>query len=124
MVRRLEARSLLIRRVARGIQACFYFMIPCGGISFLLTLFFGKKTSLKRADDAAKKAEAKAWIESKHAKRKGKVGQEKNVEGPVERVKHEVETELEDAARGEEEAAGVGASENEGLEQGPVGSRE
>ena len=41
----------------------------------------------------------------------------------MERVRHEVKTELEEAGRGEEEAAGVLPSENEGVEQGPVGSR-
>ena len=43
-------------------------MIPCGGIAFFLTILFIKKVSLKRDDDAARKAEGKAWVEAKKAK--------------------------------------------------------
>jgi hypothetical protein len=60
----------LISASAKGISACFYFMCPCAGISLFLTVFFIKKISLKRDDDAVKKAEAKAWVESKKAKRR------------------------------------------------------
>lgn len=34
-----------------------------------LTIFLVKKVSLKRADDADKKAEAKAWVEEKKLKK-------------------------------------------------------
>jgi hypothetical protein len=44
-------------------------MIPLIGISVFLTLFLVKKVSLKRIDDADKKAEAKAWVEEKKQKR-------------------------------------------------------
>jgi hypothetical protein len=39
------------------------------GISVFLTLFGVKKVSLKRSDDADKKAEAKAWVEEKKQKK-------------------------------------------------------
>ncbi|RSH92821.1 hypothetical protein EHS25_008267 [Saitozyma podzolica] len=63
-------QSAVIAAYAKGISACFYFMCPCAGISLFLTVFFIKKISLKRDDDAVKKAEAKAWVESKKAKRR------------------------------------------------------
>ena len=44
-------------------------MIPLIGISVFLTIFLVKKVSLKRSDDADKKAEAKAWVEEKKLKR-------------------------------------------------------
>jgi hypothetical protein len=67
--------ALLIPASAKGISACFYFMCPCAGISLFLTVLFIKKISLKRDDDAVKKAEAKAWVESKKAKhRKNRSG--------------------------------------------------
>jgi hypothetical protein len=53
-----------------GIQHIFYFLIPCAGISFLLVVFFVKAHSLKREDDAALKAQGKAWAE-KHAHKHG-----------------------------------------------------
>lgn len=39
-----------------------------------LTIFFVKKVPLKRADDADKKAEAKAWVEEKKRKKANKAG--------------------------------------------------
>jgi hypothetical protein len=44
-------------------------MIPLIGISVFLTIFLVKKVSLKRSDDADKKAEAKAWVEEKKLKK-------------------------------------------------------
>ena len=49
-------------------------MIPCTAISVIVTIFFVKRVTLKREDDTAKKAEAKAWVEEKKAKRRGKKG--------------------------------------------------
>lgn len=63
-------------QVANGLNACFYFLIPLIGISVFLTIFFVKKVPLKRADDADKKAEAKAWVEEKKRKRAVKAGKQ------------------------------------------------
>lgn len=59
---------------ADGLNACFYFLIPLIGLSVFLTVIFVKKVPLKRADDADKKAEAKAWVEEKKRKRAVKSG--------------------------------------------------
>lgn len=58
-------------------------MIPLIGISVFLTVFLVKKVSLKRSDDADKKAEAKAWVEEKKVKRAEKKGHH-HVSEPVE----------------------------------------
>lgn len=115
---------------AHGIKACFWFLIPCAVICFLLTVFFIQRVSLKREDDAVKKAEAKAWVDSKKAKRAARKGsaenhgdhghddeagstQSTNVEHPEERHGRErligkAEEALE--AVGRQEAQGVSAS--------------
>jgi len=62
-------RGGLADNTAKGINACFWFMIPLIGISVFLTIFLVKKVSLKRSDDADKKAEAKAWVEEKKLKK-------------------------------------------------------
>lgn len=123
-------------------------MIPCAGISFFITLFFVKRIPLKRDDDAAKKAEAKAWVESKKAKHQGGIwgksgGKEESeseeekrmrkestataetlVDSPGERgVVGKVERVLEEAGRGvEEAAAGSSMARNDITDQGPIGS--
>ena len=105
---------------------------------------------MKRGDDAERKAEGKAWVESKKAKhqlaKKGEdhgVEREKGVqqgqqgqqqvhdgekgssrqEGLMGRVTDELERVVEEAGRGEEEAVGVQPSAHEGSEQGPIGGR-
>ncbi|KAK4689712.1 MFS transporter, DHA2 family, glioxin efflux transporter, partial [Tremellales sp. Uapishka_1] len=121
----------IIQAYSKGINACFYFMIPLTGIAFFLTILFTKQVSLKRDDDKARKEEAKVWLEARKEKhRKGKNGQgesrdeketyqsstgddesrpnaevhvvgESDAPGPIEAA-------LEDTAREFEEAAGVG----------------
>lgn len=50
------------------------------GICIPITIFLVKKVTLNRSDDAVKKAEAKAWVESKKAKRaKKRKGSEETV---------------------------------------------
>ena len=116
-------------------------MIPCVAIAFIITVLFVKKTTLKRDDDAVKKAEAKAWVESKKAKHhKDKRPDEVfHQEGEGERTRQDsvatlsggglsgkvkgLEREVEEAGRGEDETAGAQPSANEGFEQGPVGSK-
>ncbi|ORX36039.1 major facilitator superfamily domain-containing protein [Kockovaella imperatae] len=83
---------------ARGIQTCFHFMIPCAGISVLLVVFFVKKVSLKRDDDAQRKAEGKAWVEARKAKKEAK-----KHHTTLEKIENGVEA----SGRGMEEAAGV-----------------
>lgn len=46
---------------AHGVRNIYYFMIPCCCISFFLTLFFVKGTSLKREDDQKLQEEGKQW---------------------------------------------------------------
>lgn len=66
--------------IARGINEVFWFCAPCVGICVPITMFLVKKVTLNRSDDAAKKAEAKAWVESKKAKRaKKRKGSEETV---------------------------------------------
>lgn len=66
--------------VARGINEVFWFCAPCVGICIPITIFLVKKVTLNRSDDAVKKAEAKAWVESKKAKRaKKRKGSEETV---------------------------------------------
>ena len=120
---------------ARAIQACFWFMIPLSGISLLLVVFFCKQVSLKRDDDAARKAEGKAWVESKKAKRRAKkmhqpLPTEQDGTTPVDKedegeptVLGKLEQGLEEAGRGEDEAAGVEPAADEASIEGPVGSR-
>ncbi|WVO13016.1 hypothetical protein L204_100625 [Cryptococcus depauperatus] len=57
---------------SRGIREVFWFCAPCIGICVPITLFLVKKVSLRRDDDALKKAEAKAWLESKKIKEREK----------------------------------------------------
>lgn len=58
-----------VRRVreaySRGINGCFWFAVPMAGISFLITVFFIRRVSLKREDDDQKKAEGRAWVEAR-----------------------------------------------------------
>ncbi|WVR05959.1 hypothetical protein IAU60_002986 [Kwoniella sp. DSM 27419] len=62
----------VINAYSQGIRGVFYFTTPVIGISVFITLAFVKREKIKRgADEAAKKAEAKAWVESKRAKRRG-----------------------------------------------------
>lgn len=145
----------------------FYLLIPLVGLSFILTVLFIKKVPLKRADDQAKKEEAKEWVrqrKEKHARKAGKRGAD-GAEGADEekgsagyeksgmagsegddRVtsesrsatvadsdsghdrhdRHAIKTaelEVQDAARGLEEAVGVGPTPAQGMEQGPIGSK-
>ena len=120
-------------------------MIPCAVIALLLTVFFVKRVSLKRDDDAVKKAEAKAWVDSKkEKKRHGKetghdvpsrresetsdltaprsvvaeAGDDREA-GELEKVEHA----LEEAGRGVGEAGGLKPSVKEGLDQGAVSVR-
>lgn len=55
---------------SRGINACFWFCIPMAGISFIITVFFIKRVSLKRDDDAKLKEEGKKWVEERKAKKR------------------------------------------------------
>lgn len=62
-----------VRRVyAQAIDACFWLCIPMAGVSFFITLFFVKRISLKREDDAALKAQGKAWVEEEKARKRAK----------------------------------------------------
>lgn len=65
---------------SRGINEVFWFCAPCVGICIPITIFLVKKVTLNRSDDAVRKAEAKAWVESKKAKRaKKRKGSEETV---------------------------------------------
>ncbi|WWC99793.1 hypothetical protein V866_006700 [Kwoniella sp. B9012] len=65
----------VIQAYSKGINGVFYFTTPVIGLSLIITLLFVKNVKLKKSEDeAAKKAEAKAWIESKKAKRAAKKG--------------------------------------------------
>ncbi|WVF70528.1 hypothetical protein IAT40_005319 [Kwoniella sp. CBS 6097] len=62
--------SAVTSAYAKGINGVFYLCTPVIGLSVFITIFFVKRTKLKKgADEAAKKAEAKAWVDSKKAKR-------------------------------------------------------
>lgn len=50
---------------AIGIRNIYYFMVACCCVSFLLTVFFVRGTSLKREDDARLQEEGKKWA-AKH----------------------------------------------------------
>ncbi|WVQ85658.1 hypothetical protein IAT38_007824 [Cryptococcus sp. DSM 104549] len=65
---------------SKGVNGVFWFCTPCTGICFLATLFFVKRARLSRGDDTAKKAEAKAWIESQKAKKRANRKKGKGVE--------------------------------------------
>jgi len=104
--------------LARGIQASFWYMIPCAGLSFIITVFFIKKKSLKRDDDAQKKAEAKAWVESKKAKHRRGKG-----EGEGEKGSKDSLMTISGDEEPEEEANGVEPSKGEGYDQGPDGGK-
>lgn len=100
-------------------------MIPFAVLSFILTVFFTKKIPLKRADDAERKAEAKAWVEAKKVKHAQKrKGSDHSVETAVEELPngHGIKEDLEEAGRGVEEALGGQPAQKEGKEQGPIGS--
>ncbi|OJJ45121.1 hypothetical protein ASPZODRAFT_18031 [Penicilliopsis zonata CBS 506.65] len=56
-----EERSAAILAYTHGIRNIYYFMIPLCCISFFLTLFFVKGTSLRREDDARLQEEGKQW---------------------------------------------------------------
>lgn len=59
---------------SRGINACFWFCVPMAGISFLITVFFIRRVSLKREDDAKLKEEGKKWVEERKAKKRAAKG--------------------------------------------------
>jgi hypothetical protein len=119
----------------------FYLLVPLIGISAVLTVLFVKKVSLKRADDQAKKEEAREWMRQRKAKRAGR-GVEGEEEGrgewsgskienggvsggsTDETLVHGggVELEAEDAGRGAAQAYGAGVARKEGLQQGPIGA--
>lgn len=44
------------------------------GISFFITVFFVKRISLKREDDAELKAAGKAWVQEEKARKRAKHG--------------------------------------------------
>ncbi|WWD17805.1 hypothetical protein CI109_102247 [Kwoniella shandongensis] len=77
---------------AKGINAVFWYCTPCIGICVPITILLIKKIELKREDDAAKRAEAKAWVESKKAKKLAKKANSKHGHGHVE---HDSEQESE-----------------------------
>ncbi|WOO85275.1 Efflux pump dotC [Vanrija pseudolonga] len=121
---------------SKGINACFYFCVPLVGACFFITVFFIDRVNLKREDDAKLKAEAKAWVaEQKERKRHGSQHGSRHASsetvhvptekaevkpsppasertlnegggGELKRVKSAA-SELEAAAKGLEEAAGV-----------------
>jgi len=105
-------------------------MIPCTGISFFITLFFVKRVPLKREDDAAKKAEAKAWVESKKSKHNGGIWGKASVEPDAEKTQKNVEdsevvaddVEAEKRIRKESTATGktLVDSADGGMEEGTV----
>ncbi|WWC66326.1 uncharacterized protein I206_100227 [Kwoniella pini CBS 10737] len=71
-----EQANSVIQAYSKGINGVFYFTTPVIGLSCLITLFLVKNVKLKRGEDeAAKKAEAKAWVESKKAKKSAKKGE-------------------------------------------------
>jgi hypothetical protein len=63
----MSHRQTWLTIAARAISACFFFMTPCAGASFILTVLFARRIPLERPDDEARKAEAREWIESKKA---------------------------------------------------------
>lgn len=91
--------------VARGINEVFWFCAPCVGICVPITIFLVKKVTLNRSDDAAKKAEAKAWVESKKAKRakKRKGSEETVVDSGTSMVTTGEEEETRDGRKGKEQ---------------------
>lgn len=70
-----------------------------------ITMFLVKKVTLNRSDDAAKKAEAKAWVESKKAKRakKQKGSEETVVDSGASMVTTGEEEETRDGRKGREQ---------------------
>ena len=90
-------------------------MIPCAGICVILTFVFIKRVSLRREDDAQRKAEGKAWVEAQKAKRNAKKHHgEQSEDDDHHGALRSLEDGLEEAGRGEEEAAGVIPSKDEG----------
>ncbi|EIW72421.1 hypothetical protein TREMEDRAFT_26105 [Tremella mesenterica DSM 1558] len=61
-------------KIAKAINACFWYFIPCAGLSFFIVIFFVEQIPLKRPDDQQRKAEAKAWLEERKAKHAHKHG--------------------------------------------------
>lgn len=59
---------------SKGINACFWFCVPMAGVSFLITVFFIRRVSLKREDDAKLKEEGKKWVEERKAKKRAARG--------------------------------------------------
>ncbi|KAL7424758.1 hypothetical protein Q5752_000442 [Cryptotrichosporon argae] len=59
---------------ARGVDACFWLMIPMAGISFVITILFVKKLELGQKDTEQRKAESKAWLEARKARKAGRKG--------------------------------------------------
>lgn len=53
---------------AQGIRNIYYFMIPCAGIAFLVSVFFIKAHDLNRDDEKALKEQGKQWAE-KHSRK-------------------------------------------------------
>lgn len=117
-------------------------MIPCAVICLFLTVFFVRRVSLKRDDDASKKAEAKAWVDSKKEKRRHGKDTEDHGQGrrdsgtsevtvmrsskdhrEIPSKMEEAEKALEQAGRGVGEAGGLAPSKNEGVEEGVVNGR-
>ncbi|WVQ85656.1 hypothetical protein IAT38_007822 [Cryptococcus sp. DSM 104549] len=98
---------------SKGINGVFYLCTPCIGVCFFATLFWIKKISLKREDDAEKKAEAKAWIESKKAKRAQRKGsQEPGEQGEDDEVTGEKGEK--DKVRGRQDSEGTVVAAGEG----------
>jgi hypothetical protein len=119
-------------------------MAPCAAIGAVVTVFFIKRVSLKRDDDAQQKAAAEAWVNEKKAKKHGRKGSaghhgpdgdaaavpaaETRAEGGRETDADDgflgrVEDSLEDAGRGVAEAGGLDPARDEGLKKGGVGQK-
>ncbi|KAL1410653.1 hypothetical protein Q8F55_004672 [Vanrija albida] len=120
----LDAAQMAAVRAAynRGINACFYFCVPLVGACFFITIFFIDRVNLKREDDAKLKAEGKAWVqeqkERKHGASRHASSETVHVHTPAvseqtlnegERLKRvkSAASDLEAAAKGLEQAAGV-----------------
>lgn len=56
---------------AKGINGCFYLSIPMAALSFVVTVFFVKRTSLNRGDEDQLKTEAKAWVAARKSNKRG-----------------------------------------------------
>ncbi|WWC58666.1 uncharacterized protein I303_101210 [Kwoniella dejecticola CBS 10117] len=119
-----EQVGAVIQAYSKGINGIFYFTTPAIGLSCLITLFLVKNVKLKRGEDeAAKKAEAKAWIESKKAKRSAKKG-ELHLDGDAQDVSEEGTqdraAEEEDRSRAQSES---GSLDDSGSPEGKARNR-